>query len=107
MQQNQRMSAAEDNGAEATFTDLIGATPAAVTIVLDGHLVYANTAAETVLAIAAGTAMSIGALGLGASVATATGDQVCQPLSSGKIDTTGDPQAARRRDLVCRSVSSR
>lgn len=54
MRQNQRMSAAEHNAAEATFSDLIGATPAAVTIVLDGHLAYANTAAEQLLGRPAG-----------------------------------------------------
>ena len=38
-----------EGAAEATFTDLIGDTPAAVTIVVDGCLVYANAGAERLL----------------------------------------------------------
>jgi diguanylate cyclase (GGDEF)-like protein/PAS domain S-box-containing protein len=40
--------------ADGTFTDLVGDTPAAVTIILDGRFVYANAASERLLGRRAG-----------------------------------------------------
>lgn len=58
MQHNRQMDAEPDDAAETALVDLVGATPAAVTIVLDGHLVYANTAAEQLLGRPAGALLS-------------------------------------------------
>lgn len=43
-----------DHAAEASLTGLIGDTPAAVTVILDGRVVYANAAAERLLGQPAG-----------------------------------------------------
>ena len=50
--------AGADCAAEATLADLIGDTPAAVTIILDGRVVYANAAAERLLGQPAGGLLS-------------------------------------------------
>lgn len=47
-------SADGDSTADATLADLIGDTPAAVTVVLNGRVVYANAATERLLGQAAG-----------------------------------------------------
>lgn len=54
MRNHQDAPSGGHNAAEATLADLIGDTPAAVTIILDGHVVYANAAAEQLLGQPAG-----------------------------------------------------
>lgn len=58
MPQHRDASAGGDNAAEATFTALIGDTPAAVTIIVDGRVVYANAAADRLLGQPAGGLLS-------------------------------------------------
>ncbi len=58
MREDQNAAPGGDNAAEAAFTDLIGDTPAAVTIIFDGRVAYANTAAERLLGQRAGGLLS-------------------------------------------------
>ena len=52
---------------------------------------FARTRAATALALAGALMMSMGLVALSASAASATNDEVCTGLDSGKIDTTGNP----------------
>ncbi len=58
MREDQNAAPGGDNAAEAAFTDLIGDTPAAVTIIFDGRVAYANAAAERLLGQRAGGLLS-------------------------------------------------
>lgn len=54
MRAHQDAGITDDDDAEAAFIDLIGDTPAAVTIIVDGRFVYANAASERLLGQRAG-----------------------------------------------------